>query len=395
MSTNFPLPSVWPLWNSAGNFSAPMISYRPSSRLVALLLATVSLPALAHETGTPHPEVTAATPLSFAVESKGPLRAPKEIVAAGTATTGQGFWKFAAARDLTPVPPEALPKLKGAHGTLIVDPTTDTVYWGLENVGWIGFSNKLSASWIVQGDPTFAKGNLHGADIWPRKGKAPLVAAADNNEGHVYLTDTTFQKAETLGIPPVEPYADKKGWAPTDVAFTGAKDLFVTDGYGKAYFLPAKTTSLGYTGKFYGGKKISNTPHGITYDKRDKSLLVSARPEGEIKRWDRQHEHFSEIGGLPKGSTVCDVDVWGDYALAPCLNGPDGKPGPIYIVNLKTRSIVSTLKPKEELGYATAQHIHDACWYVTGKGAKREVYVVFTPWNPGDVGAMKLVSARE
>ena len=89
------------------------------------------------------------------------------------------------------------------------------------------------------------------------------------------------------------------------------------------------------------------------------------------------------------------MDVWGDYALAPCLDGPDGKPGPIYIVNMKTRSIVSTLKPKEDLGYGTAQHIHDACWYVTGKGAQREVYVVFTPWNPGDVGAMKLVSVKE
>ena len=230
------------------------------SALTTVLLFSVS----AHETGAPHSEVSEATPLAFAVETKGPVRLNKSTVPAGTTTTGQGYWKFAAAKDLTPVPDAAKPKLKGAHGTLIVDASTDTVYWGLENVGWIGFSNKLTASWIVQGDAAFAKGNLHGADIWPRRGKAPLVAAADNNEGHVYLTDTTFQKAEVLGIPPVEPYADKKGWAPTDVAFTGARQLFVTDGYGKAYFMPVKTDGLAYSGEFFGGKKISNTPHGIT-----------------------------------------------------------------------------------------------------------------------------------
>ena len=133
----------------------------------ALVFSTV-----AHETGAPHSEVTDATPLAFAVETKGPVRLNKSTVPAGTATTGQGYWKFAAAKDLTPVPEAAKPKLKGAHGTLIVDASTDTVYWGLENVGWIGFSNKLSASRIVQGDAAFAKGNLHGADIWPRRGKA-------------------------------------------------------------------------------------------------------------------------------------------------------------------------------------------------------------------------------
>jgi hypothetical protein len=86
------------------------------------------------------------------------------------------------------------------------------------------------------------------------------------------------------------------------------------------------------------------------------------------------------------------VDLWGDYALAPCLNGPNNSPGPIYIINLKKKAIVSTIKPKEELGFTAAQHIHDACWYVTGKGSRRELYVLFTNWNPGGVGAVKLVS---
>ena len=58
-------------------------------------------------------------------------------------------------------------------------------------------------------------------------------------------------------------------------------------------------------------------------------------------------------------------------------------------------AIVSTIKPKEDLGYSDAQHIHDAAWYVTGKGGKQEVYIVFTNWNPGGIGALKLVNAPD
>ena len=104
--------------------------------------------------------------------------------------------------------------------------------------------------------------------------------------------------------------------------------------------------------------------------------------------------------GLPPGSTVCDVDVWGDYALAPCLDGPkgaDGKStkGPIYIVNLKKKTIASIIRVKDDLGYDLADHIHDAAWYVRGSGNDREVYILFTNWNPGGVGAIRLVNAPD
>ena len=220
----------------------------------------------------------------------------------------------------------------------------------------------------------------------------PLVVAADNVEGHVYLSDTRFSSVAKLGIPPGGPYTDGKGFAPTDAAFTRAGEIYATDGYGKAYFMPVTSDPLAYTGALYGGKTASQTPHGVTYDRKDKSLLVSARPEGQIKRWSLANEEWLAIHGLPAGSTVCDVDLWGDYALAPCLNGPNNSPGPIYVINLKTKAIVSTIRPKEELGYTEAQHIHDACWYVRGKGGKRELYVLFTNWNPGGVGAVRLVS---
>src|SRR4029450_3457879 len=113
-------------------------------------------------------------------------------------------------------------------------------------------------------------------------------------------------------------------------------------------------------------------------DPASRSLLIAARPEGQIKRWSPATHECLEVLGLPKGSTLCDVDVWGDYVLAPCLDGTDQSPGPIYVVNLKKRAIVSTIRPKIDLGLNDALHIHDATWYFMGKGTKRELYVLFT-----------------
>lgn len=372
------------------------MSRSPTVRLLVLTCCVAVFAGVVrgHDTGHrhAHSDPPAAHPLPFRVEARTPIKGAK-VAPGSIATSGQGAWKFAPAPDLVPVPDAAKPHLKGAHGTLIVDAERDVVYWGLENVGWIAFTDRLSKSAVITGDPALARGNLHGADLLPRRGRLPLVVAADNVEGHVYLSDTTFGAVTTLGIPPGGPYADGQGFAPTDAAFTRAGEIWVTDGYGKAYFMPATTDPLAYAGAFYGGKTISQTPHGITYDRKDKSLLVSARPEARIQRWSPARENWLAVHGLPAGSTVCDVDLWGDYALAPCLNGPNNSPGPIYVINLKQRAIVSTIKPKEELGFSEAQHIHDACWYVAGKGRQRELYVIFTNWNPGGIGAVRLVNA--
>ena len=357
-------------------------------------------PALsAHDAGGGHPKHTAVTavPLPFVVEKTGPVRAPKAVkLEPGTKVSGQGFWKFIAAPDLVPVPPAAVPFVKGAHGTVIFDAKNDSVYWGLKDVGFVGFSNKLSRSWIVEGDPVLKKGNLHGADIFPRKGKPALVAAADNDDGQIHLTDTTFQHSENLGMPPFAQYADKKGYAPTDVAIQDAGHLWITDGYGKAFFMGAETSPLRYSGKIHGGKAMSQTPHGISFDPRTGSLLISARPEGRIMDWDMKHERFQAIDGLPPGSTICNMDIWGDHALAPCLSDTDKtKAGPIFIVNLKKHAVVATIRPRDDLGYADVQSVHGACWYVSGTGSKREVYIVFTAWNPGGIGALKLVNIAD
>jgi len=364
--------------------------------LFPVVLALVASAARAHYVPGNEYAVTNATPLPIIVETKGPVRAPAAIQATPELkVSGQGFWKFVAARDLVPVP-AMVPSVKQAHGTIIVDKVTDIAYWGLQGVGWIGFSNKLKGSWIVAGNAAFTNGNLHGADLLPRGKASPRIAAADNISGKIYLTDANFQNVETLDKPAFGSYATNHTFAPTDVAFTSAQELWVVDGYGQQRFMPAEVSPFRWQGEHYGsGPGFSATTHGITYDKAHDDLLISARPEGLLKRVSRKNRLLTDILALPNGTLLCDVDLWGDYALAACLDGPKNTPGPLHIINLKKRVIVATIKPKEELGYEDALHLHDAAWYVTGKGKDQEVYILFTNWNPGGIGALKLVNLAD
>ncbi|MDX1952234.1 MAG: hypothetical protein SFY81_08610 [Verrucomicrobiota bacterium] len=362
-------------------------------RLLALVVL-LHIPAKAHEGDHSHADHPATVSLPLVPENKGPVKI-KPDSQQHSLISGQGYWKFVPVKGAVPVPDNARDKVKGAHGTVVYDADRDIVYWGLQSVGWIGFSNKLQASWIIKGDEVFSRGNLHGADLLPRKGKLPLIAVADDSEGEVYLSDTTFAKAQVLPWPGGQPYQSKGEFHPTDVAFIDQHEIYITDGYGKAFFVSSSTEPFAYKGEFLGGKDMSQTPHGITYKKDDKMLLIAARPEAQAKRYKIKNKQWLETFGLPQGSTVCDLDVWGDYALAPCLDGPGKSPGPIYILNLKKKTIASIIKPKDELGYGDALHIHDAAWYFSGKGNNQEVYIIFTNWNPGGIGALKLVNQKD
>jgi len=371
-----------------------MKNTREQLLIVAMSVLFFSKTAQAHDTDGKHShEFIPTNTLPIHIELKGPVSAPAVVkLDPGTKVSGQGFWRFVAANDLMPLPPETAGKITPAHGTLIVDGEHDIVYWGLKKVGWVGFSNRLRNSWVVNGDEQFTHNNLHGADILPRKGQLPLVAAADDEGGKIYLTDTTFLHPATLGVPGLGSYATNTSYKPTDVAFVSARRLFVTDGYAQHYFLPVTTQPLAYEGSVFGGNALSRTPHGITFDAKDKSLLISARPEGQAKRWSVSGQTLTSVDALPAGTLLCDVDLWKNYALAACLDGPNKTPGPLMIVNLKTRSIASIIKPKEELGYDFCDHIHDAVWYVVKNGRQTDVYLLFTAWNPGGIGALKLVN---
>ena len=73
-----------------------------------------------------------------------------------------------------------------------------------------------------------------------------------------------------------------------------------------------------------GGKRFSMTLHGVTYDAAHDDLLFSARPEGQIKRVHRESRQLTDIMGLPVGTKICDVDLWGVRRHGEFSSGLDG-----------------------------------------------------------------------
>ena len=111
---------------------------------------------------------------------------------------------------------------------------------------------------------------MHGADLLLRPGKLPFVAVADNVDGEVYLSDTTFQKADVLDWPQHGPYTKKQEFHATDVAFGRKGELMVTDGYGKSYVhhYNAKGDYVRTFGGEGSGAGQLKQPHGIWVDAR-------------------------------------------------------------------------------------------------------------------------------
>ena len=69
------------------------------------------------------------------------------------------------------------------------------------------------------------------------------------------------------------------------------------------------------------------------------------------------------------------------------LYDPDRSKGaPIYI--LEDDRIVSTIRPKDELGLENFQHVHNAVMVeIAGK-----LYLIAQAWNPGDFAVLEQVA---
>ena len=87
---------------------------------------------------------------------------------------------------------------------------------------------------------------------------------------------------------------------------------------------------------------------------------------------------------MPTGSRPCGIDFHQFnghlYALVGSLDDPEpGRPAPIYILDAVTYEVVSTVRPKEELGVELADHIHNTIWYERNG----RLFLVCQAWNPG------------
>jgi len=65
-----------------------------------------------------------------------------------------------------------------------------------------------------------------------------------------------------------------------------------------------------------------------------------------------------------------------------------GRPAPIYILDAATYEVISTIRPKEDLGIERADHLHNVVWHEhNGK-----LFLVCQSWNPGYYFALELIS---
>ena len=94
--------------------------------------------------------------------------------------------------------------------------------------------------------------------------------------------------------------------------------------------------------------------------------------------------HFLASHALPAGAWPCGIDyiqhAGRRYAVVGSLKDPvEGRPAPIYILDADTYEVLSTIRPKEELGVERAQHLHNVIWHVYND----QLYLVCQSWNPG------------
>ena len=87
---------------------------------------------------------------------------------------------------------------------------------------------------------------------------------------------------------------------------------------------------------------------------------------------------------LPAGSRPCGIDFlqWEDrwYAVVGSLDDPQqARPAPIYILDGTTYELLSTIRPREDLGVERADHIHNAIWH----RHEGRLFLVCQSWNPG------------
>jgi hypothetical protein len=305
------------------------------------------------------------------------------------------------------LPAPAQSVLKGAHGGFAVDtrPGKGEVYFSLKGAGIIQISSDLKTTRMLD-TPAELKGtNLHNTTIMYAPEGRPYLMFPGNEAGRVFVTDLEGKLVQSLAPP--EPGADvghpvatdyfkgRGSFVPTDVEQLDGL-MYVTTGYSNLDFVlsarivstnPFRATwhDLAFGGKGTGPGQFG-TGHGITVPPGVKRLDIADRPNSEIDRFTRYGQYLSTLR-MPLGSFPCDIDYLGRYAVVGSLHGPDRKKGaPIYV--LENDQLISTVMPKEDLGLANFQHIHNAVLREIGN----RFYIIAQAWNPGDFAILEQVA---
>jgi hypothetical protein len=334
------------------------------------------------------------------------LLGPTRAAQSSGGVSGQGKYRFRVLYTSDHLPAEAQKVLKGAHGGFAVDtrPGKGETYFSLKGAGIIQISSDLRSTRMIATAPEMKDTNLHNTTIWYAKDGTPFLVFPGNEKAGVYTTGLDGKLLHTLDTPeggtdlghPVatDYFAGRGNFVPTDVEQLEGL-LYVATGYSNLDFvLTARILStnpfravwhdLAFGGKG-GGAGQFGTGHGITVPPNTRRIDVADRPNSEIDRFTRHGQYLSTLR-MPLGSFPCDIYYLGRYAVVGSLHGPNRSKGaPIYL--LEDDQLVSTIMPKEDLGLANFQHIHNAV--IRQIGGK--LYVIAQAWNPGDFAILEQV----
>ena len=304
--------------------------------------------------------------------------------------SGQAPFVFEYCEDLHTVPKKALSLEKGLHGGFAIDARPDhgQIYYGMAGCGLLRISPNLRTQEVIELPSDLVSTSFHSTKIGEFEGEPRLFLPA-NQEEFVAIVTLDGEVDFILPRPEFEQYQQEESvYRPTDTALAGDR-LLVADGYGQNYISTAELTSRRWVGVF-GGKDDNTdhhggfgTAHGMNITPSGDRLAVADRSNSRLEHTTLEGEHL-ESYPLPSGSRPCGIQYfqygrdW--YALVGSLDDPEeGRSAPIYILETATYGIVSTVRPKEDLGIELADHIHNVVWH----SHDGKLFLVGQAWNPG------------
>lgn len=308
-----------------------------------------------------------------------------------TRTSGSEPFAFAYRDDLRNMPASAIDCEMNLHGTFDTDhrPDMGHIYYGMPGCGILRIDPDLKQQELIQLPDNLKPMNFHSTKIGEFEGKHRLFLSANDDE-MVAVISLDGALDFVLPRPEFEQYqAEDVPYRPTDTVLID-NDLYIADGYGSNYITSADVTTQAWK-NIFGGKTDSATvndkfatAHGITtHHHHHHHLMISDRANARIQ----EHGLDSTYHGthhLPDGSFPCGINTiqyegrW--LTVIGSLRDPiQDRPAPIYIVDADTYEVLSTVRPKEDLGLDLVQHLHNVIWHVQDGN----LFLICQAWNPG------------
>ena len=305
--------------------------------------------------------------------------------------SGSSPFEFAYRDDLHVLPNITLSSEVNLHGGFAVDrrPGFGQLYYGMPGCGILRVDSDLSKQALIHLPDHLKPVNFHSTKLGCLNGEWRLFLPA-NNDAFVAIVTLDGDLDFVLSRPEFEQYqVESVPFAPTDTILVG-EQLFVADGYGANYITTADIASRRWTAIFGGKTEDAGengkfaTAHGINlHYENHHHLVIADRPSARIQVHNLTGA-FITSHSLPAGSWPCGIDFlhWQGRWIAvigSLVDPVEDRPAPIYIVDATTYQVLSTVRPKEDLGLDRVQHLHNVVWHAY----QDHLFLVCQSWNPG------------